>query len=128
MTRLIRTTIMAPTLFLFISMTLWLPAANAVILGTGSADNNLLSTPAKNDAIQTFLLKETVQQQLVQLGVSPEQAMARVAALTPAEHQLLEQKIADLPAGAGAVEVIGIVFIVLLILELLGVTDIFKKF
>ena len=49
------------------------------------------------------------------------------ALLTPMEQQLLQQKIADLPAGAGVVEVIGIVFIVLLILELLGVTDIFKK-
>ena len=61
------------------------------------------------------------------MGVSPELAKARVAALTPMEQQLLQQKITDLPAGAGVVEVIGIVFIVLLILELLGVTDIFKK-
>jgi hypothetical protein len=127
MTQLIRTTIMAPTLFIFITMTLWLPAANAVILGTGSAENNLLTTPAESDAIQTFLLKEKFQQQLVQLGVEPELAMSRVASLTPVERHLLEQKITELPAGAGAVEVIGIVFIVLLILELLGITDIFKK-
>jgi len=34
---------------------------------------------------------------------------------------------AGLPAGADALAVIGIVFLVLLILELVGVIDIFKK-
>lgn len=126
MTQLLRTTIAVPTLLLFSLMTLWLPVANAVVLSTGSAETSPVASPA-DDAIQVFLSKETVSQQLVQLGVSPELAMARVAALTPAERQLLEQKITDLPAGAGAVEVIGIVFIVLLILELIGVIDIFKK-
>lgn len=128
MTQLFKTTVLVPTLFIFSLMTLWLPAANAVVLDTGSAETNSIATQTDGSTIQAFLLEEAVQQQLVQLGVKPEHALARVAALTPAEQQLLEQKIADLPAGAGAVEVIGIVFIVLLILELLGVTDIFKKF
>ena len=127
MTKKIRTTILLPTLFLFSLMTLWLPAANAVVLGTGSAETNTIAAQTDNSTIQNFLLKEAVQHQLVQLGVNPELAMERVATLTPAEQLILEQKIADLPAGAGVVEVIGIVFIVLLILELLGVTDIFKK-
>jgi len=127
MTQLLRTTILVPTLLLFSLMTLWLPAANAVVLGTGSAETNPIAARTDGSTIQAFLLKESVQNQLVQLGVNPELAIARVAALTPAEQQLLEGKIADLPAGAGVVEVIGIVFIVLLILELLGVTDIFKK-
>lgn len=124
---LIRTTILVPTLFLFSLMTLWLPAANAVVLGTGSAETNPIAARTDNSTIQAFLLRDAVQHKLVQLGVNPELAMTRAAALTPAEQQILEQNIADLPAGAGAVEVIGIVFIVLLILELLGITDIFKK-
>jgi hypothetical protein len=78
-------------------------------------------------AIQDFLSRDTVQDQLVALGISPEAAKARVATLTAAERQLLGQQINELPAGAGVVEVIGIVFIVLLILELLGVTDVFKR-
>jgi len=127
MTQLLRKTILAPTLLLFTSMTLWLPAANAVILGTGSAEKNPITAQAESDTIQAFLLEKTVQQKLVHLGVEPELAASRVAALTPAERQFLEENIADLPAGAGVIEVIGIVFIVLLILELIGVTDIFKK-
>ncbi len=123
----IRTTIVMPTLFIFCVMMLWLPAANAVLLGTDSALINHETISTQDDAIQAFLARETVQQQLVQMGVNPELAMARVNALTPTERQLLEKNISDLPAGAGVIEVIGIVFIVLLILELVGVTDIFKK-
>lgn len=123
----IRTTIVVPTLFIFCVMMLWLPAANAVLLGTDSALINPETISTQDDAIQAFLARETVQQQLVHMGVNPELAMARVKALTPNERQLLEKNISDLPAGAGVVEVIGIVFIVLLILELVGVIDIFKK-
>ena len=127
MTQLFKKSILTPTLLLFILSTLWLPAANAALLNTGSAEPVLHTAPANNDIFQDFLLQDAVQLQLEKMGVSPEQAKERVAALTPMEQQFLQQKIADLPAGAGVVEVIGIVFIVLLILELLGVTDIFKK-
>ena len=43
------------------------------------------------------------------------------------EISQLQNHLNDLPAGGGAIEVIGIVFIVILILELVGVIDIFKK-
>ena len=62
------------------------------------------------------------------LGVAPEQVEARVAALTDAELRTLAGQMADLPAGGDALAVIGIVFLVLLILEAVGVIDIFKKF
>ena len=127
MTQLYKKSILTPTVLLFLLSTLWLPASNAAVLNTGSAETVQHTAPTDKDFIQDFLLQKTVQLQLQKMGVSPEQAKARVTALTPMEQQLLQQKIADLPAGAGVVEVIGIVFIVLLILELLGVTDIFKK-
>ena len=127
MTRLLRTTVVAPTLLLFSLMTLWLPAANAALLGTGSADTSPEAVQMEDDAIQTFLTKEVVRQQLVQLGVDPELATVRVSSLTPGERQLLEQKITELPAGADALAVIGVVFLVILILELVGVINIFNK-
>lgn len=127
MTKLITTSIVMPTLMIFSIMMLWLPAANAAFLGTAQAEAEKMSGPAAQGAIENFLSQQAVQQQLIQLGVSPEQALTRAASLTPAERLLLEHRINELPAGAGAVEVIGIVFIVLIILELLGVTDIFKK-
>lgn len=127
MNRLLRTTILMPTLLLFSIMTLWLPAANAVILGTGSVGEGQLTITTDGDEVQQFLARQDVRQQLVQLGVDPDLAVQRADALTPIEQQQLAQKIDELPAGAGALEVIGIVFLVLLILELVGVTDIFKK-
>jgi len=48
--------------------------------------------------------------------------------LTDSELRTLAGKIAEAPAGADALAVIGIVFVVLLILEMVGVIDIFKKF
>jgi hypothetical protein len=53
---------------------------------------------------------------------------ARVRGLTTAELLALESRIEQQVAGAGdALTLIGAVFLVLLILELLGVTDIFKS-
>jgi hypothetical protein len=61
--------------------------------------------------------------------VAPADVEARIAALTDAELNTLATQMADLPAGGdSALVVIGIVFLVLLILEAVGVIDIFKKF
>jgi len=78
--------------------------------------------------VQAALDREAVQAQLMAQGVDPAAAMERVAALTDAELRYLDGRLAQLPAGAGVVEIIGVVFVVLLILELVGVIDIFKSF
>jgi len=54
-------------------------------------------------------------------------AQARVAALSDAELAQLEGRLQQLPAGGGALGVIGAVFLVLIILEITGVIDVFKK-
>ncbi len=79
-------------------------------------------------AVNTALAREEVRAQFEALGVEPAQVEARVAALTDAELRTLAGQMADMPAGADALAVIGIVFLVLLILEAVGVIDIFKKF
>lgn len=78
--------------------------------------------------VQAALDREAVQAQLMAHGVDPVAASERVAALTDEELRYLDGRLAELPAGAGVVEIIGIVFVVLLILELVGVVDIFKSF
>jgi Family of unknown function (DUF6627) len=81
------------------------------------------------DRVNAALAADQVSSKLVALGVSPTDAQQRVAALSDSELQLLDQRIADLPAGAdGVLTVLGIVLLVLLVLELVGVTDIFKSF
>lgn len=73
------------------------------------------------------LAREDVRERLVGLGVDPSEVEARLAALTPAETALLADKLDELPAGAGVLEVLGIVLLVLLVLEYTGAIDIFKK-
>jgi hypothetical protein len=79
-------------------------------------------------AVNAALAREEVRAQFEALGVEPAQVEARVAALTDAELRTLAGQMADMPAGADALAVIGIVFLVLLILEAVGVIDVFKKF
>lgn len=81
------------------------------------------------DNINDVLSRDAVQNALVQFGVDPADASARVNALTDAELMTLEQELGDLPAGGtGIVEVVGIVAIVLIVLELIGVTNFFTEF
>ncbi len=75
--------------------------------------------------VDAVLAGDAVQAQLEELGVSHADAMARVAALTPAELQTLSQRLDELPAGGSLLGLVGAVFVVLLILELVGVTDVF---
>jgi len=79
--------------------------------------------------VNSALARDDVRTQLVALGVEPAQVEARVAALTDAELRTLAERMGQMPAGgSSALAIIGIVFLVLLILEAVGVIDIFKKF
>lgn len=101
--------------------------ASATVIGT----QDYLSAQTRADHLATVnaaLSRADVQAELVSLGVDPADAVARVAALSDAELAEVSQDMQALPAGGdGLFAVIGVVFIVLLILELTGVTDIFKK-
>ena len=77
--------------------------------------------------IDTVLAREEVRSRLEQYGVDPVAADARIAALTDQELELLATELENLPAGGDLLAVVGIAFIVLLILELVGVIDIFSK-
>ena len=79
-------------------------------------------------AVNATLAREEVRAQFEALGVEPVQIESRIASLTDAELRTLAGQMADMPAGADALAVIGILFLVLLILEAVGVIDIFKKF
>ncbi len=80
--------------------------------------------------VMDFMLREDVQQQLTLLGVDPEEAARRVASLSDEEIRQIAGRLDELPAGEGGVvgPIVGailIIFLVLLITDLLGLTDIF---
>jgi hypothetical protein len=101
--------------------------AQAGIVGTlqaVEADTRALDL----STISAALARDQVREQLAALGVDPADVEVRVAALTDPELRMLAGQVAEAPVGADALAVIGVVFLVLLILEAVGVIDIFKKF
>lgn len=77
--------------------------------------------------VRGALARDDVQRAMIALGVDPAAAHERVASLTPAELAMLEGELEELPAGGDLLAVIGVVFVVLIILELTGVTNVFTK-
>jgi len=101
-------------------------AANAGVIGTQSVARSA-DRAAQVETLQNAILSEQVSAQLVALGVDPAWAAERVASMTDEELARINANIEQMPAGAGVVYIVGAVFIVLIILELTGVIDIFKK-
>jgi hypothetical protein len=101
--------------------------AHAGLVGTlqtveaGSSRSQDLST------VTATLAREEVRAQMVALGVDPTVVDTRVARLTDSELRSLAERMDQMPAGGDALAVVGIVFVILIILELVGVIDIFKK-
>jgi hypothetical protein len=79
------------------------------------------------EQIDAVLARAELKSELERLGVDPAETSERVAALSDAELLELADNLETLPAGGSALGTIGVVFIVLLILELVGVIDIFSK-
>ena len=77
-------------------------------------------------SLVAMLDRDDVRQQLVERGVDPEYAKARIAALSDAQIEELKGSIDTLPAGSGVVGILIAVLLVLIILDIVGVTNIFS--
>ena len=77
------------------------------------------------DALTAVLDRADVQERLVAMGVSVGDVEQRIALMTDAEVAQLNQQIADLPAGAGVVGVLVLLFVVFVVTDVLGATNIF---
>ena len=113
-------------IFAFLWLGLQLPAAQAGIVGT---EVIVSSAQAQQDRTQIMNLldRKDIQEQLVSHGVTTEQAKARVDSLSDAETHTLANQLNTLPAGgdAGILGVIVTIFLVLLITDILGLTNVF---
>ena len=74
--------------------------------------------------VLSFVDTAEVQSKLMQLGVSPEDAKQRIAAMTTAELDALNNELNDMPAG-GIVGTIVTVLVVIAVLDVLGITDVY---
>ena len=94
---------------------------DVVIAGQQAADQRAL--------VADFMAREDVKQIMTQYGVDPVEAQLRVDSLSNEELANLANSIDQLPAGGSAVGVIVgaalLVFIILLITDLVGLTHVF---
>lgn len=67
----------------------------------------------------------TLVDKLVSLGVERDNALERVAALSSDQAAQVLAQAEQLPAGSGALAVIGLIVLILVVTDLLGVTDVF---
>jgi hypothetical protein len=86
------------------------------------------SRAASLSRIDVLLARDDVGKQLEAFGVDRAMVVERLNGLSHAELVELEGTLDSQVAGGDIIGLIGAVFVVLLILELVGVTDIFKSF
>lgn len=104
--------------------------AQAAMVSTGdvlSADSSLMTD---RDRLNALMQREDIRQEFRRQGVDPNEAAARVAALSDAEVAEMTARIDELPAGQSAIGIIVgavvLIFIVLLITDLLCLTSVFN--
>lgn len=107
-----------------ISLGMQAPAAAGVV---GTAEAIASQASDARAVVDATLARADVRAELERMGVDPADVAGRLDALSEAELATLAGQIGEGPAGGDALAVIGIVFVVLIILELVGVIDIFKK-
>jgi len=122
---LIRTTKTAIAFALALQITAVGTMAQAQMISTDTA---IERSAAQMDraSLMAELQKDDIRQEIIRLGVSPEEAEARLAALSDAEVSAMLREIDEQRAGAGVVETIGTIFIILLVTDLLCLTRLFN--
>ena len=126
-----RKTIKSVSYFLIISF-LWMSIpysyASAAMIGTESLIEKDRSHSAR-DYVKRVIAKKEVRDTLISQGIDPLEAKSRVDSLSDAEVIRMAEHVENMPAGGSAFGVIVsaalIVFIVLLITDILGYTNVF---
>jgi hypothetical protein len=102
----------------------YVPAANAGIIGTETIVN-AQHVQQQRGHIRSLLNRDHVKSYLAARGVDPAYLQSRVDSLTDQEVDALASRLDRLPAGGDFLTIALIAFVVLVILDAVGVTDIF---
>ena len=98
--------------------------AQAAMIGNEQIVHQGLSHQTR-DGLQQLFEQETAQQQLQAWGVSPDKIKSRIDSLTDAELARINQQVNDLHAGGSVLGILLVIFIVFVITDVIGATDIF---
>ena len=100
----------------------------AAMISTDAAMDFTRAQKSRDD-IKNFVARANVKNYLIAQGIDPVEVKSRIDSLSDSEAIALADQIEQLPAGGSAIGVIVgaalIVFLVLLITDILGYTDIF---
>jgi len=105
-----------------------IPNAQAKMVGTDTmiAEQQALDQQAQ---VADFMAREDVKQIMTQYGVDPVEAQQRVDSLSDEELAEIASSIDQLPAGGGGIGVVVgaavLIFLVLLITDIVGLTHVF---
>ncbi|WGF88870.1 PA2779 family protein [Marinivivus vitaminiproducens] len=114
-------------LMLLTSVPLQPATAALVTTQQAIATDQAAANRAKVDAL---MQREDVRAEMARLGVDPDEAAMRVAALSDAEVAQIAGHLETMPAGQSVIGTIliiaGVTAIVLIVLDILGITDVFS--
>ena len=103
-------------------------SAMAAMIGTETVVDSERAQNAR-EYLKTFLAREDVKSALVSQGIDPQEAQNRIDSLTEAEARLVADQLDQMPAGGGFFStlliVVFLVFVILLVTDITGYTDIF---
>lgn len=102
-----------------------IPTAQAGLISTQAALAQQ-NVQHNRDRLQEMLARADVRAGLQARGVDPGEVQARVASLNDAEAQQLATQLDTLPAGGDGLVLVLLVFILLLVTDIAGITHIFR--
>ncbi len=112
----------------FCCLSVMVAPAQATMVSTGDI-LQLQENQLAREKVKVFLERRDVGHYLMSMGVDAQEAQDRVDTMTDEEVRLLVNKIDQMPAGGDAlgfiVAVSIVVFVVLIITDIAGVTDVF---
>lgn len=101
-----------------------LTQAQAAIVTNGQLLQELQQVNDKESILQS-INRADVQEQLSDMGVSTAELEERINQMTGEEIAQLNQQLNELPAGSGVLGIIVLVFVIFVITDVIGATNIF---
>ena len=98
--------------------------AQAAMIGNEQIINQSQSQQTRG-SLQQLFEQDTARQQLQAWGVNPEQIQDRIDSLTDSELARINQQVDTLDAGGNVLGILLVIFIVFVITDVIGATDIF---
>ncbi len=111
-------------LICFAPFAVFAPVSQAAMIGTNQIISNT-QTQADKDLLKESLSRADLADQLRSTGVDPVLLQQRIDSLTAEEVAILNEQLDQLPAGGSIVGYSVFIFIVLLMTDIMGYTEIF---